>query len=162
MLYSCYDHPISGRHSDKEIDWYSYFAWLSHLSIQKNITHHLNMPTTWTRGSCPIYHFRNFNHNLHLDEYLKLQLLCVYQCPQLQYVWELEYKVINAWSVWPYILDKMVYNSLLHGPSLPPGSGTLISPSPPEFQAVTWYMGHELSFGVFFLNDVSVTFTSSM
>ena len=35
-----------------------------------------------------------------------------------------------------YILDKMVYNSLLHDPSLSPGSGTLISPSPPEFQAV--------------------------
>jgi len=44
-----------------------------------------------------------------------------------------------------------------------PGSGTLMSPSPPEFQAVTQYIGHdELSSEIFLLNDVSVTFTLSV
>ena len=42
------------------------------------------------------------------------------------------------------------------------GSGTLISPSPPEFQAVTQYMGHTCSSVVIFVNDVSVTFILSM
>ena len=44
-----------------------------------------------------------------------------------------------------------------------PGSGTLISPSPPEFQAVTRYMGHdELSSEIILPNDVPVTFTLSV
>ena len=56
---------------------------------------------------------------------------------------------------------RCLQSSLLRGKF--PGSSSLLSPSPPEFQAVTPYIGHnELSSEIFLLNDVSVMFTLSL